>query len=124
MKTKSKTIFCDIDGTIFKYRPFEQYTKSDAELLPNVAETFNTWQSEGHHIVLTSARPEYLRDHTIKELKYNNIHWHQLILGIGRGPRYLINDRDTNNIIDRAIGINLKRNQGFNTNTFKEKNLI
>jgi hypothetical protein len=33
---KKSTIFCDIDGTIFKYRKFETYETSKPEVLPKV----------------------------------------------------------------------------------------
>ena len=35
---KKNTIFCDIDGTIFKYRKFETYTSSPAEPIPSTIE--------------------------------------------------------------------------------------
>ena len=54
---KNKTIFCDIDGTIFKYRKFETYTTSIPELLPMAKELVNKWYDSGHIIVLTTARP-------------------------------------------------------------------
>ncbi len=120
---KPKTIFCDIDGTIFKYRQFKTYTTTPAELLPGVFIHLTDWKSQGHCIVLTSARPEYLREHTIKELQSNGIPWDQLVLGIGRGARFLINDRDVDNIDDRAIGVNLKRNQGFDSIDWNAKGL-
>ena len=34
-------------------------------------------------------------------------------MGIERGPRYLINDMDPNNPGERAIGINLQRDKGY-----------
>lgn len=110
---KKNTIFCDIDGSIFKYRKFETYTTSKPELLPMCKEKLIEWDLEGHMIILTTARPEYLRKHTEKELKDNDIIYHRLIMGIERGPRFLINDMDPNAPGERAIGINLERNMGF-----------
>jgi lactate dehydrogenase-like 2-hydroxyacid dehydrogenase len=34
-------------------------------------------------------------------------------MGIGRGTRILINDRDIDDMEDRAVAINLTRDQGF-----------
>ena len=34
MVDKKSTIFCDIDGTIFKYRKFETYETSSVDVLP------------------------------------------------------------------------------------------
>jgi hydroxymethylpyrimidine pyrophosphatase-like HAD family hydrolase len=110
---KKKTIFCDIDGTIFKYRKFETYESTPAEVIGSTLASLEMWNSDGHHIVLTTARPEWLRDHTVKELNENSVPYSQLIMGIGRGTRILINDRDIDDMEDRAVAINLTRDQGF-----------
>mgnify|MGYP003652408815 CR=1 FL=1 len=34
---KNNTYFCDIDGTIFKYRKFETYKTSAPEVIPTLA---------------------------------------------------------------------------------------
>jgi len=110
---KKKTIFCDIDGTIFSYRKFETYETSPAQIIESTLDSLKLWNSGGHHIVLTTARPEWLREHTIKELKTNSVPYDQLVMGIGRGTRILINDRDVDDIEDRAIAVNLSRDQGI-----------
>jgi hypothetical protein len=120
---KKSTIFCDIDGTIFKYRKFETYMTSEPELLPKVQEQITKWRSEGHMVILTTARPQYLYSHTIKELVNNGIEFDKLIMGIERGPRYVINDMDPGKPGERAIGINLNRDRGFEDINFKEYNL-
>ena len=113
---KAKTIFCDIDGTIFKYRQFATYITSTPELLPGSKEKINEWHDIGHVIILTTARPEYLRHHTMKELSEAGIKYHQLVTSCGRGERYLINDKHPEDK-DRALGYNLPTDQGFeNTN--------
>ena len=109
---KNKTIFCDIDGTIFKYRKFETYTTSIPELLPMAKELVNKWYDSGHIIVLTTARPNYLKYHTKKELSEAGIKYHKLVLNLGRGERYLINDKHPEDN-DRAIGLNIKTNEGL-----------
>lgn len=110
---KYKTIFCDIDGTVFEYRKFESYTTSECVLLPGVKEKFDQWKSMGHMIILTTARPEYLRDHTIKELESHEIPYDRIIMQIERGPRFLINDTDPEKPGRRATGINLIRDEGL-----------
>ena len=87
---KKNTIFCDIDGTIFKYRKFETYKKSEAVPTLNTVKILQRWRDNGHMIVLTTARPENLRKHTLDELKNNNIPFDRLIMEIERGPRFLI----------------------------------
>jgi hypothetical protein len=120
---KKSTIFCDIDGTIFKYRKFETYMTSEPELLPKVQEQITKWRSEGHMVILTTARPQYLYSHTLKELVSNGIEFDILIMGIERGPRYVINDMDPGKPGERAIGINLNRDRGFEDINFNDYNL-
>jgi|TARA_R110000803_G_scaffold40604_2_gene87455 ribonucleotide monophosphatase NagD (HAD superfamily) len=110
---KKNTYFCDIDGTIFKYRKFETYTTTDVEPLKTTVDKLNEWNNKGHMIILTTARPEKLREHTIKELKKSYVPYDRLIMGIERGPRYLINDMDPNKPGERAIALNLKRDEGI-----------
>lgn len=111
---KKNTIFCDIDGTIFKYRLFDNLKSQEPELIESTVARLKDWYDEGHHIVLTTARPEELRNFTVMELFNKSINYHQLVMGIGRGPRYLINDMDPAKEGERAIAINLVRDQGFN----------
>ena len=110
---KKETYFVDIDGTIFTYRKFETYTKTEAEVIPSSKRFLQQKRDEGHMILLTTARPEDLRDHTILELQKNNIPYDRLIMGIERGPRYVINDMDPAKPGKRAIGINIERNGGI-----------
>jgi len=120
---KKSTIFCDIDGTIFKYRKFETYKSSQPELLPKVREQITKWRKEGHMIILTTARPDDLYVYTLKELSNNGIEFDKLIMGIERGPRYVINDMDPAKPGERAIGINLNRDKGFEEINFNDYNL-
>lgn len=110
---KKSTIFCDIDGTIFKYRKFESYTETIPEVLPKVRDTIRKWRKDGHMVILTTARPDSLYTHTIKELTRQAIEFDKLIMGIERGPRILINDMDPNKPGQRAMGVNLNRDEGF-----------
>ena len=48
-----------------------------------------------------------------KELLVNDIPYDRLIMEIERGPRILINDMDPNKPGQRAMGVNLIRNEGF-----------
>ncbi|MBT5638141.1 MAG: HAD hydrolase family protein [Candidatus Peribacter sp.] len=110
---KYKTIFCDIDGTIFKYRKFETYESTSPELTPGSLEKLQEIKEAGHMIVLTTARPENLRDHTIKELWGTSVPYDRLIMGLERGPRYLINDMDPGKPGLRATAFNLSRDEGM-----------
>ena len=74
--------------------------------------SINNAYDEGHCVLLTTARPEYLRGHTMKELDEENIKYSRLIMGIERGSRILINDNEVDTI-DRAFAFNIARNKGF-----------
>ena len=110
---KKKTYFVDIDGTIFVYRKFETYRESKAEVIKSTKQYLQQAKDEGHMIILTTARPEEMRDHTVHELYFNNVPYDRLIMGIERGPRYLINDLSPKEPGDRAIAINLERDKGI-----------
>jgi histidinol phosphatase-like enzyme len=111
---KNSTYFVDIDGTIIKYRQFDKLLQTKAEPIQEVIDSINEEYDKGSHIVVTSARPiEYL-EFTKKELKKIRLKHHQVILGIGRGTRFVINDIDPDNpTIKRAVGINLIRDKGY-----------
>lgn len=111
---KNSTIFCDIDGTIFKYRPFESYGHSCPIPIHNMIYKLQELTDKGHVIVLTTARPEDYRDLTKEELKMYNVPYDQLVMGIGRSTRYLINDMEDPEK-PRAISINVIRDKGLST---------
>jgi len=110
---KKDTYFVDIDGTIFVYRKFETYKSTEAKVIESTKELLIKVFNEGHTIVLTTARPEEMREHTEYELSVNEIPYNQLVMGIGRGIRYLINDMDPNKLENRAIAVNLLRDEGI-----------
>lgn len=110
---KKKTFFVDIDGTIFIYRKFKTYKTSEAQVIISSKRYLQQVWDEGHMIVLTTARPEDLREHTEYELRKNGIPYHKLIMGIERGPRILINDMDPDKPGRRAFAINVTRNGGI-----------
>lgn len=110
---KKNTVFCDIDGTLFKYRKFETYETTKPDLLDGVVEKMTEWKETGHMIILTTARPEYLREHTVMELELYGVPYDRLIMEIERGPRFLINDMDPGKPGERATGINLNRDEGL-----------
>ena len=111
---KHPTYFVDIDGTLIKYRPFDQIETVAPEAITSVLDLIKTKYEEGAHIVITTARPSELELFTKQELEKIGVKYHQLVMGIGRGTRYIINDKDPQAPeVDRAVGINLIRNQGL-----------
>lgn len=109
---KYNTIFSDIDGTILKYRSFNTYLTSEPEPIQNVVNKLNECYDRGDTIVLTSARPQELYDHTVNEMKKIGLKFHKIVLGLARGTRYLINDME-DPTKQRAISINIIRDEGF-----------
>ena len=95
----NKTIFSDIDGTLVHQVPFESIDPFKSKALPGVVDKMISWFKSGHHIVLTTARPESLRHETIQEMDILGIPFHQLVMGIGRAERILINNKSDKNPI-------------------------
>lgn len=111
--SKKSTLFVDIDGTIVEYRQFTNYKNTVPTPITSTIKINNNAYDDGHCIVLTTARPEYLRMHTMKELDQLNVKYNQLVMGIERGSRILINDRDPKLANDRAYAINVDRDKGY-----------
>lgn len=112
--TKYPTYFVDIDGTLIKYRKFDQLGIVDPEPIQSVVDKINSEYDLGSHIVITTARPVEFELLTKQELESIGVKYHQIIFGIGRGTRYIVNDRDPKAPeIDRAVGININRNKGL-----------
>ena len=109
---KKSTIFCDIDGTLIHYRRFENYKTSQPQPINQNITLINNAYDKGNCVVLTTARPEYLRHHTIQELNQSEIKYTTLIMGIERGTRILVNDREKPTE-DRAVAININRDMPF-----------
>jgi len=109
---KRSTVFCDIDGTILVHRKFEDIHAVPAQLTPD-ADRLNEWLELGHHIILTTARPEELREKTESELANLGLKWTMLIMGIGRGPRVLINDEEPSGTGPKAMAFSIERNSGL-----------
>lgn len=111
---KPKTIFCDIDGTILKHvHKFSDISIDSQPVLQGVIKKFNEWDSQCHRIILCTARKESAREITEKQLKNIGIAWDQLIMGCTNGDRLLINDKLSKKSKDRALGINVITNEGF-----------
>jgi mannose-6-phosphate isomerase len=123
MNSRPKTIFCDIDGTLWNHIGGvpEQATCEKHELLPNTKEAIDKWDRLGYRIILTTGRKESLREKTEKELLRLGIVYDILIMGIGGGDRILINDRKLNGDRNTAYAINVVRNKGIPHFDFSSK---
>ena len=108
-----KTLFIDIDGTLFKHNgSFSDIALKEATLLPDVRERMDEWCSKEYKIILTTARRESLRARTESELARLGIPYDVLVMGISKGHRVVINDRRPNG--DKtAFAINIGRDHGL-----------
>jgi len=115
MDNRAKTIFCDIDGTLIEHGAATETTKPDfnPKLLSGTVETLLEWDKKGYNIILVSGRREGSRSQTERQLSQLGIIYDQLILGVGGGKRYLVNDRKPDGNEDYAVAINLDRNKGL-----------
>ena len=112
---KPKTIFCDIDGTILNHiHQFSELNQNSQVALCGALKKFNEWDSQGHRIILSTARKESAREMTESHLWSLGFCWDQLIMGITSGERVLINDKINTKAPPRAKSVNVITNQGFN----------
>lgn len=111
---RPKTIFIDIDGTIFEHIGREHCLQGERPILPGVKDKFIDWDLKGYNIILVSGRRESDRNITEKQLTYHGLFYDQLILGVGGGERVLINDtKPVERSHATATAITVSRNQGL-----------
>jgi hypothetical protein len=112
----SKTIFCDLDGTLVKHcgdATLIQDPNYELKILPGTIKILNDWNRNGYYIIITTGRKESAREATIKQLQRAGILYDQLIMGFGGGDRILINDKKSNSDRNTAYAINIDRNVGL-----------
>lgn len=107
------TIFLDIDGTILNHvgSPFD-IMAGKQYLLDGVKEKLNEWEGKGYKIILTTGRKESMRRITEQVLDRCGVFYDILIMGLGGGPRYLINDEKPDGR-KAAFAINVPRDGGL-----------
>jgi len=113
----SKTVFCDIDGVIFKQT--NGVFAPSATLLPGVIDTFRYWEYMGYRVILTTGRKESLREFTANQLLENGLSYDLMVMGVGVGDRILVNDKNSHGH-KKAYAINPDRNIGIQISDFKK----
>jgi hypothetical protein len=116
MVKKNPTFFVDIDGTIVKYRKFNELSTSILEPIQDVIDYLNNQHDNGSVIIVTTARPNQYESFTRDELGKIGLKYNQLVMDCGRGTRVIFNDKDPENPeLNRAVGINFTRDGGFDS---------
>ena len=108
------TIFCDIDGTlIHSHGDLHSQISNKPVLLEGTIEKLVEWDRKGYNLILTTGRRESLRRITEQQLESLGIFYDALIMGLGGGPRYVINDLKPDQKQKTALAFNLERNKGI-----------
>ena len=108
-----KTVFIDIDGTIFKhYGNLNMMVSQEPELIRGTVEKFLEWRKKEYYIVLTTARLEGMRQITQKQLTDAGLFYDQMIMGLPPGARVLINDEKPDGT-KTATSFCIKRDSGI-----------
>jgi len=119
----TKTIFCDIDGTIFKHHgDIHKNILEPSIILDGVLDKFKEWDKNNYKIILTTGRKEGSREQTKEQLKLIGLNYDELIMGLPNGDRILINDKKENGIDYTAYAYNVVRNEGLSNIDFNLKN--
>ena len=111
----TKTIFCDIDGTIIQHNNnIHTNILQKPIILDGVLDKFKEWDKNNHKIILTTGRKEGNRKQTEEQLSFLGINYDLLIMGLPNGDRILINDKKEKGVFNTAYAINVVRNKGLN----------
>ena len=110
----TKTIFCDIDGTIIHHNnDIHTNMLQKPIILDGVLEKFKEWDKNNYKIILTTGRKEGNRKQTEEQLSFLGINYDLLIMGLPNGDRILINDKKEKGVFNTAYAINVVRNKGL-----------
>lgn len=127
MEKLNKTFFIDIDGTILKHRSNQEIDEMINELGEdsyikeepiNDAVEFVNKIPDTDLVILTTARHERHRRHTMLALANNGVKYSKIIFDMAAGPRVLINDikpigaSDNRLPLYTAFAMNVRRDEG------------
>lgn len=116
-KIMRKTWFLDIDGCVF-FHGGEDTTEiainlmeNKQKLLEGTREMVSKWREAGDKIVITTGRPESLKELTKQQLLAAGIVYDYILCGLNQ-ERHLVNDINSQGQ-DTAYAHNLIRNAGL-----------
>ena len=112
-KSQYKCLFVDIDGTLVTNSSihFPPYVGSGDPLEDNIELLDDLHQQGKVKVILTTSRPERLRQLTLMELQTKGIPYDELIMGLPHCQRVVINDFARSNPYPSCSAINIPRNQ-------------
>ena len=112
--SRPNTVICDIDGTLVEHgMPSVVSTPNyKMKILPGTLPKLEEWEAKGYRILLLTGRKESMRKVTEEQLRDVGIFYDQLIMGVGGGARYIVNDTKPNGS-QAAFAINVERNKGI-----------
>jgi len=111
-KSQYRCLFVDIDGTLVSNSSihFPPYVGTGEPLNSNISLLRSLYDYGKVKIILTTSRPERLRELTIDEMGKYNIPYDTLIMGLPHCKRVVINDFANSNPYPACESINLPRN--------------
>jgi len=112
-KSQYKCLFVDIDGTLItnSSHHFPPYTGSGEPIEDNIDLLAELHEQGKARIILTTSRPERLRQLTIQELQTKGIPFDELVMGLPHCQRIVINDFARSNPYPSCSAINIPRNE-------------
>ena len=112
-KSQYKCLFVDIDGTLVtnSSHHFPPYVGSGEPIEDNIDLLAELHEQGRAKIVLTTSRPERLRQLTIQELQTKEIPFDELVMGLPHCQRVIINDFARSNPYPSCSAINIPRNE-------------
>src|SRR5687767_2641507 len=104
-----KTRIVDIDGCVlFHYQDMSCQHLNKPILLPGVLDNFKQWERNGDFILLTTGRKPSTRKATIKQLNELGLFWNEIVFGLPRGSRIIVNDFKPNSTEPTALAVCLE----------------
>jgi hypothetical protein len=118
-KSQYRCLFVDIDGTLVSNSSvhFPPYVGTGDPLNANISLLRSLYDSGKVKIILTTSRPERLKELTISEMMKYNIPYDTLVMGLPHCKRVIINDFAKSNPYPSCESINISRNSD-NLNDF------
>lgn len=112
VQKKHRTYFVDVDGVLMKNcgKYGSCNWDNNTQILPENMTFIRQLQEEGAQIVITTSRPEVLREALEKILHENGIYPYAILMGMNHAARVVINDFAPTNPYPSGLAITLPRN--------------